>query len=115
MEFLGNASKKTRPGLCSLSRCAASFTEQNGRFSVAQASACVVLNCGMGKSKEHRLNPVLHGARGTCAEQLRVLAQQKMIGHSGDVIAHDAMPGSAVSKLGVGFGHGFGMRDVKIE
>jgi hypothetical protein len=33
--------------------------ERNGRFSVAQASACVVLICGKRKSKEHRLKPVL--------------------------------------------------------
>jgi hypothetical protein len=38
-----------------------------------------------------------------------------MVGHPGDVVAHDSMLRGALRKLGVGFGHCAGILNVKIE
>ena len=55
---------------------------------------------------------LISGPCRACSEQFRVLAKQEMIGHSGDVVAHDSILGVALSELGVGFGHSAGMLDV---
>src|SRR5260370_17228946 len=44
-----------------------------------------------------------------------MLAQEKMISHSGDVIANDSMARLVLRLLGVGFRHGFRMIEIKLK
>src|SRR6267378_4877028 len=45
------------------------------------------------------------GSMGSIAEMLVMLAKQKLIGHSGDVVAHNDVPGFRSRKLFVESGH----------
>ena len=48
-------------------------------------------------------------------QQFRVQAKHVVVGHAGDVIAYDAVPGALFRLIGVSFGHRFGMLHVKIK
>src|ERR1700693_4957751 len=89
--FAVDDSKQVRPGLCS---CKDRI--QPVPFSMALA-----------QSEPDRLKPCLNRSYRACPHQLGVLAKQKMIRHSSDVVAHDSILGAMLSKLSVSFGHCF--------
>src|ERR1700686_445454 len=69
-----------------------------------------------GSWPNRQTGPWLTGHRcGIRTKQILVLSQEKMIGHSGNVITYDSMAWPVLGELGVRLRHGFRMIEVELE